>query len=287
VLVFIVACGGSVDIEDYNETLVDADCDYLVRCHVFSNSESCKKTFGQLLVDDPSIEAAIDAGKVKYDGDAAQDCFDALEDASCMRDSEQIDACDRIFKGTIPDGGMCAFDEECVSDSCNVPDCTMACCTGTCTPGRPLPTIGQPCTFECVEGAYCGNDSTCQAVLPKGAACEDSLACDRGLYCAGSTGTTAGTCAAYPKTGEPCTTTCGAIGDRCANGTCTPMGLLGAACASNNDCSFFYECDDTMHCAEQPQDPRMPNGSMCTSSTDCESRYCGNDDLCADPPLCI
>lgn len=286
-LVFVAACGGSVDIGDYNDGLVDADCDYLVRCGLFSTSESCKNTFGVLLVDNPSIEAAIDAGKLKYDGEAAADCFDALGSASCTRSANHIDACDKIFAGTIADGGTCAFDEECVSQSCNVPDCTMACCTGTCVPERPVPAIGQPCTFECVEGAYCGSDSTCQATLPKGAACDDQLACNEGLYCAGSSTTTAGTCTELPTTGEACTTACAAIGDRCSAGTCKPVGLLGETCASDSDCSFFYVCDDTMKCAEEPEDPRMPNGSACTSSTDCQSRYCGNDGLCGDVPLCI
>ena len=286
-LVFVVACGGSVDIEDYNNDLVDADCDYLVRCGLFSSTESCKNTFGELLIDDPSVKAAVDAGKLKYDGDAAADCFDALGSASCNRDSNNIAACDKIFAGKVADGGACAFDEECVSTNCNVPDCTMACCTGTCVAEDPLPGIGQPCTFECVDGAYCGSDSTCQATLPKGAACDDAFACDDGLYCAGNAGTTAGTCTAYPKTGEACTTSCAAIGDRCNGGICKPVGLIGDACTSDTDCSFFYECDATMHCAEQPEDPRMPNGSMCSGSTDCQSRYCGNDNLCADPPLCI
>jgi hypothetical protein len=286
VLVFVVACGG-VDLGDYNETALDSQCDYLVKCGLFSNKASCEKTFGELALDNPSIQAAVDAGKLTYDGDAAEDCFDGIESSSCTRDAELISACDKIFKGTVPDGGACAFDGECVSDNCNLTDCTMACCPGTCAPARPVPAIGQQCSFDCVEGAYCGSDSTCQATLPKGAACDDAFACDRGLYCAGTTGTTAGTCSVLPNTGQPCTTTCAAIGDRCNAGTCTAVGLLGDACTADQDCSFFYDCDETMHCAEEVEPTRMPNGSPCDSSTDCQSHYCGNDGMCSDVPLCI
>ena len=286
VLVFLVACGG-VDIGDYRGAALDAECDYLVKCGLFPDSASCKAQFGPLLLDNPSVEAAVDAGKLDYDGDAADDCFDALSSASCSRDAVSSTACDHIFTGKIPDGGACAFEEECVSGNCVLSDCTMACCPGTCAPTRPVPGIGQPCTFECVDDAYCGSDSTCQATLPKGAACDDTQACSRGLYCAGRTTTTAGTCSTLPKTGEPCTTTCDDIGDRCNAGTCTPLGLPGASCMTDNDCSFFYACDATMHCAAEPDPMRQPNGSMCTSSVDCQSHYCGNDNLCSDVPLCI
>jgi hypothetical protein len=89
-----------------------------------------------------------------------------------------------------------------------------------------------------------------------------------------------------PGHGEACTEVCANIGDYCKNGVCTQVGLLGDACASNDDCSQFYECDGS-HCITPMFDPQMPNGGQCQSSLDCTSHYCGNDNLCADPPTCI
>jgi hypothetical protein len=286
-LVFLVACGGSVDLADYIDSAVDARCEYLVRCGLFENTSSCHAYYDGRVPQNPSIEAAVDAGKMTYDGEAANDCFDALASASCSRDAELSDTCDHIFAGKVADGAACAFDAECVSDNCAVSDCVMACCPGTCSPARPVPKIGEQCNFVCEDGAYCALDSTCKAVLPKGASCDYPLACDRGLYCAGVTSMTAGTCTATPKTGQSCTDLCDAIGDDCTNGTCKPVGLLGDSCTSDNDCSSYYECDASQHCAEQMATPAMPNGSTCSSSIACQSHYCGNDNLCADVPTCI
>jgi hypothetical protein len=283
----LVACGGSIDLADYPGSAVDARCQYLARCGLFPDVASCQAYYAHVVLQNPSVQAAVDGGKLGYDGEAAKDCLDALSSASCDRTFSNVsDACDQIFTGKVPDSGACAFDTECVSGNFNVSDCTMACCPGTCVPARPIPGIGQACTFECVDGAYCAPDNTCHAVVPEGASCDNQLACDQGLYCAGVTSTTSGTCTKLPATGQPCTERCANIGDRCA-GTCIPVGLPGDSCTTASDCSFYYICDATMHCADRPMDPAMPNGSMCTSSTQCTSHYCGNDGLCADVPLCI
>jgi hypothetical protein len=285
VVLLLGACGGNVAIGDYQNSAIDARCDYLVKCGLFEDSAGCHAFYDHFLPDSPSLKAAVDLGKVKYDGEAAADCFDSVGDASCAQDAQDPGACDSIFHGTVADGGMCAFDLECVSQNCNVSDCTMACCPGTCAPTQPVPGIGQACTFDCVKGAYCAEDSTCKAVGPKGSACDTDIACASGLYCAGDTGTTSGTCTEAPKRGEACTDTCANIGDYCKDGICKAVGLLGDACTSDDDCSYYYECDGT-HCITPMFDPQMPNGSACQSSLDCQSHYCGNDSLCADPPTC-
>lgn len=285
VLLFVVGCGG-IDIGEFQDEALDARCEYLTRCGLFPSESDCHAYFKARMATSTSAEAAVDAGKVDYDEDNAENCLDALRDASCSQTADLDASCEHIFAGTIADGGMCAFDAECVSGSCAVTDCTDACCPGTCQPARPTPKIGEMCNFVCVDGAYCGNDSICHAVLPSGAACDDPFACGDALYCKGLTPQMTGTCSTLPKTGEACAGQCFSIGDYC-DGTCKHVGLPGDPCMNDDQCSNYYECDDTMHCASPPAETLMPNGSACTSSITCQSHYCGNDNKCADVPVCI
>jgi hypothetical protein len=284
-VLFVVGCGG-IDISEFQDETVDARCEYLARCGLFPTANACRDYYADRTVQSTSVVAAVDAGKVKYDEDLAEECLDDLRDASCSQTAGLDSSCEDIFTGTIADGGMCAFDAECVSRRCSVTDCAEACCPGTCMPARPTPKIGEMCTFVCVDGAYCGSDSICHAVLAKGAACDDPFACGDGLYCSGLTVMMAGTCTALPKTGEACTEQCLEIGDYC-DGTCKKVGLDGAVCTSDEQCSRYYPCDDTGHCALPASEMGLPNGSTCSSSPQCESHYCGNDNKCADLPVCI
>lgn len=286
VILFLVGCGG-VDIGDFQDESLDARCEYLTRCGLFPSAAACKAHFTATSAQSSSIVAAVDAGKVKYDDGLAGDCIDALRDASCSRDAMLDPSCENIFTGTVADGGMCAFDAECVSGSCAVTDCNQACCPGTCTPARPTPKIGEMCNFFCADGAYCADDNTCHAVLAAGAACTDPFACANGLYCAGRSQTMAGTCTKLPATGEACTEQCLNIGDYC-DGTCKKVGLPGASCTVDEGCSYYYECNtDTMQCVDPAPATLLPDGSMCSSSVQCMSHYCGNDNKCAAPPECI
>lgn len=284
-LLFVVGCGG-VDITKFQDEAIDARCEYLTRCGLFASTNECRQYYADRTAQSTSVVAAVEAGKVKYDEDLAEDCIEKLRDGSCSQTASLDSSCEDIFTGTIADGGMCAFDDECISGSCSVAECTMACCPGTCVAARPTPKIGEMCTFICVDGAFCGSDRICHAVLAKGAACDDPFACDDGLYCSGLTGTTAGTCTALPNTGEACTEQCLNIGDYC-DGTCKKVGLAGASCTNEDQCSFYYECDDAMKCVMPTRPMGMPNGATCSSSPQCESHYCGNDNKCADLPVCI
>lgn len=285
-MVFVVGCGG-IDIGDYQDEASDARCEYLTRCGLFPSVETCKARFEVTIPQSTSIVAAVNAGKVKYDEDLAEDCIDSLRDASCSQRANLDSSCDEIFTGTIANGGTCAFDDECVSGSCATTDCTMACCPGTCVATEPEPKIGEMCDFFCEDGAYCGGDNTCHAELPLGAACDAPFACAGDAYCAGRSSMMTGTCTRLPATGEACTEQCSHIGDYC-DGTCKRVGNLGDACANDDQCSFYYRCDETtMKCAEEMAPMLLPDGSMCTSSVQCNSRYCGNDNLCGPVPECI
>jgi hypothetical protein len=167
-----------------------------------------------------------------------------------------------------------------------------------------VPTVGQPCGFECVDGAYCAVDGTCHAQLAAGAACNDYNACELGLTCSGLTATTDGTCTTIPKLGEPCAGECAEIGLVC-RGTCVKAGLPGDACTVRGDCSLFYACDgsqcvgyptlgmpcdvtcsDASWCntATMTCEPQHTNGTTCTANDQCASHYC--DLTCMDVPAC-
>src|SRR6476661_8399625 len=103
VLLFMVGCGG-IDIQDFQSEAVHARCEYLARCGLFPSQNACKEHYDATSVESTSVIAAVDAGKVKYDEDLAEDCIDDLRDASCSQAAQLNPACDDIFTGTVADG---------------------------------------------------------------------------------------------------------------------------------------------------------------------------------------
>ncbi len=323
-LVVLVGCGGGsgIDLDDVPDAIKSEYCQYLARCHLVQSESECKSlNIGLDIHIDASLRAAIDAGKIKYDGSKLGECYAALGDQSCDRTSEDArggsrDACYEAIKGTVAAGGMCALDEECVSRTCNVPDCPDACCQGTCTGDVPPPTnvaIGGACEFsgDCARG-FCDTTSLCAALKPAGATCQSGSECDYGLGCAGNPRT----CRVLPTLGEACPDgACRDAGTYCnAMMTCAKVGLPGDACITRSDCSSAYNCDATMHCAVGPREgeacsstlrcsqtgnfcdmatmtckPPQPNGAMCSGDSQCTSFFCSNDavSVCADEPVCF
>jgi hypothetical protein len=318
-LVVLVGCGGGLDFDDYAAAADDARCTYLVRCGLFPDQAACRAYLERRRLEPRSLAAAIDAGKTRYDGEAAEACLAALASASCSAAHEpgEPDVCDAIFTGTGGDGAACAFDAECASNRCVVPACGMACCLGTCGPPRTPAAIGQSCaSTACEAGTFCNVDQQCQALLGPGAACDDSSQCAYGLGCAGTLLDAIGTCKVLPALGQPCPElVCGDIGAVCsAGGTCVAAGLPGDPCASAADCSFYYTCDgaqcvayptrgqsctslcsDDSWCDRPSTEPGTcaapkPDGSACQLSSECQSRYCdrsGTTGTCIVPPLCF
>ena len=207
-IVLCAACGtDSVALDDYPVEFRDALCRYLVKCGDVENIETCRKVdIGITIGLSTSKRAAIDMGKTKYDGAAAQKCFDALAGRSCdpTIESSRVlpDACRDLAQGTLRDGAACAFDNECRSEECNVPDCDMACCTGACV-GDAAPArakLGESCEIaDCEDKLYCDRDAAmCVALKPADAFCAVTAECAFGLGCLST-----GTCAVLPGPGAP------------------------------------------------------------------------------------
>lgn len=308
-LLAAAGCSGEISIAELPGALNDARCIYLERCGVVANRDHCLAVLAHIAIDDPSPEAAHDAGKLAYDPSRARDCIDAYGALPCDLTAQAADAlaaCDDILTGTLAEGDSCGFDRECESNNCVVAPCAMACCTGACGPAQPLPDIGEPCTALCAGDAYCGLDSTCHAPLPQGAACSDEP-CARGLYCKGRTATTSGACTPYPHLGEPCETVCAEVNAVCL-GTCVAAGVLGDACVSDAQCSSYYTCTagqcalmptrgmpctrtcgDESWCNSDVCDAQKANGAACLRNDECLSHYCARTNAtgsCADVPLC-
>lgn len=318
--------GGSVAIEDAPALFHEEYCSYLARCGLVPDEASCLDLNDNISLHiDASLIAAVHAGKVKYDGSIIGRCYRSIGAISCDRTAESGrslggEECFGGLSGTVDEGGPCAIDEECKSAMCDVPACPDACCQGTCM-GPPEPALprhlGESCMAigECASGSYCDTSATktCVALEPADATCVSTTECAYGLGCAG----TPRTCRVLPELGEACPDgLCREDGAYCnASKVCAKVGLPGDACASRTDCSALYVCDATMHCALGAHEGEacsttarctddenfcdltsmtckapQPNGSPCTTDSQCESYYCGGTGTaraCDVEPVCF
>ncbi len=193
--------GGSVTVDNLGTELASVSCSKMFECctsaeimEQFANitvdgqpittEEQCESFAGGLFSGllTPEYKASIAAGRITYDGDAAQSCLDAMANLGCsayaMADSHESVVCDTPF--IIPevgDGGACSEGYECTSGFC---DGASDSADGTCTP---KPGAGEACDFTCADGLYCGFDQTtsmelCQPIKANGEACDGDDECE-------------------------------------------------------------------------------------------------------------
>src|SRR5438105_4843010 len=86
-VLLVVGCdGGSVSIGDAPDKFRSEYCRYLARCGLVPSEGECANlNIGIGTTIDPSLQAAIDEGKVKYDGDALARCYEAIGSFTCDR----------------------------------------------------------------------------------------------------------------------------------------------------------------------------------------------------------
>ena len=226
-LVAFAGCGGSSDDdggssappvpkEELASRSGDALCNDLGACcgaeGYAYDVAGCKQTM-QELVDGFLIDPAEKEG-AEYDAQAAGDCLAWMQkSAKSCSFGEAPEACDRIYVGVKQTGIACESDIGCAP----VPGADVQCegqclaiprgkagdaCNGTCTDhgdGSSCSSSGQTGAATCWtnEGVFCGQDGTCQALLPIGAACSFE-GCVSTAYC------NDGTCAPRLGAGEPC-----------------------------------------------------------------------------------
>jgi len=319
---FAAACTSApLDLEQLDSAALTALCVRAVRCGLESSSEACEAYFRR--PPPSSFGPARDAGHLAFDGDQARRCEDALAGQSCdltSRDFRVVpDACKKMFQGKIADGDPCAFDQECASSRCDQGVCPEgACCIGACGVTRSGGNAGDACdrSSECVSG-FCDVDHICHALGAVNAPCARDEQCDFGLACVSPSPSIPGECRPLPHLGDVCPySRCAEQGAVCdASHHCVPVGLPGAACASQGDCSPFLECDTTSHTCIVLPTLGMPcdfscggeafcdfngqssgtctaptsNGTPCDDSGTCASRNCKPGpvfDSCQDYPIC-
>jgi hypothetical protein len=115
----------------------------------------------------------------------------------------------------------------------------------------------------------------CQGLAKNGEDCT-SIACDTGLYCDSSTGTTR-TCKPLPTLNESCATS-----GQCATpyfcnfnkspATCDQPAQLNQPCTNGSICDVGLWCDQTV--ATPLCKAKLGDGSACTSSLQCLSNDC-------------
>lgn len=169
------------------------------------------------LQDQDADRAAIAAGRVRIDVEAARSCAAQLRAANCDSEDVIFDAegpCSRIRFGNVPLGDTCLAEGECVDGVCAFDGetdpagtctrvdggdaCPLTCFTeddgeGTCYETCPgdlscedgicvveelEPGLGEPCDFNCEGYAWCNENNVCEAARPAGAPCDDDQVCE-------------------------------------------------------------------------------------------------------------
>lgn len=305
--------GSPVPIDEIGAQGAEEVCEFQARCGGAQDVAACLSVhFAGPTVTSATVLAGVKAGRIKYDGDLARECFDALGSRSCDVTTASYhgypEVCLSVFRGTLHGGETCADSAECISQRCEVPACNMACCTGTCQGNDPpvLAKVGASCaTNLCVPQAFCDSASmTCMALKSLGESCsqDESFSCAEGLYCLSSSMT----CGSLPGSGEHCNNDgCRERGQTCSatTRTCVNLGLPGDPCESSEDCSILYVCGADKQCSagialgapcmktdqcanagafcDVPDNATMgtcmapkPNGASCHRAFDCASNVC-------------
>jgi hypothetical protein len=216
---------GELTVASFPSALVAALCAKAQSCctpeEFMTNFDGadCQATFTDIYAEYLPTQADVDAGKLTFDADGAQNTLALIADASCP-DFISTSEFPSVF---FPYDGKLAPDAECTSDfQCAAPAGQEAICFDTCIVQGDM---GDSCAdnFGCQIGLYCGN-GTCAAALPTGADCEDDYDCE--------------------------STLCGYIDD----GKCDPKSELGADCFEDAECeSGFCDYDTEVCVAENPK----------------------------------
>jgi hypothetical protein len=151
-IVVLAACGGGgkggLSVDGYFDQSFETTCSQAHECRaqfptdqgftfeeLFQDSEpACVANFQQLNDENViEIQASVDAGRIIFrPGDAAA-CDAFFDDLSCAdlwgaifeNDPPQPASCETAFEGTVPAGGTCTNDLDCVDFGCD--DTTMTC----------------------------------------------------------------------------------------------------------------------------------------------------------------
>lgn len=310
-LVGVPACGGdsefnsgggdddSIAFDDVPGEYAAALCDQFARCatiyyDILFSLEECPVLVEEQLRQGgwSEIEAAVDDGRVTYDGKAASDCLKDVAEVACADVNQRpVDTCEDVLKGSVAAGGECDIDDEC--EAGHICD-TNQMCPGQCAPLRPA---GQPCREDgdCASGLVCSNvTSLCVRPGAEGSACGGGIEpqCDGGLACIGDDAMEmrTGTCRPFDEIelagrDEPCDLAAGTL---CESGlscvvvsldgpsfACRPIPVSGGSCGIG----FPENCPKGEYCPITAAEILLNDlESSCTELPD-------DGEACADRPI--
>jgi hypothetical protein len=266
-LLLLCGCADSIALDDYRPAIWQATCDWYVRCGALT-ADDCAL---QLYLTTSDSPAAVRAGLVSYDGEAAAACVAAYADLPCdvTEPYPDFSACSDVYRGHNAIGEPCITGIECESGTCFYSEgwCGEACCMGTCDLERP------------------------QQIAALDEPCNDDVPCAHGLYCVGRYDPTQPqTCVPLPKRGEPCATLCAELGDNCDSTTklCEDSSVRGEGCMDDSDCTDYYSCDPDNRC-QTGFWQLLADGSACQldgTDPECRSGWCDDNGLCGPRPAC-
>lgn len=193
--------------------------------------------------------------------------------------------------GACP-GEPCTMNDTCASGSCQDGVCCNVACDGKC--------MGCTMTLTGLADGVCGplelgkNDPDSSACDSEGGCGAEPgfCRCEDGQTNGNETGTDCGgsTCKACTP-GQTCTTNSDCASNKCADGVCCATDCGGVDCAACNDaehpgiCSPHLvdvdgDCSDTQECTASFSCEKK-NGESCSSSSDCASGLCHDDNCVA------
>lgn len=278
----VAGCAQTATPDNFAGEYEEALCAWSSGCSVFESRGQCRDA----LVWDTTgrfqyLLAAHEAGRVEFDAEAAEACFEQVVALPC--DEGMLSAvlfntgpaaapavCGDVFVGKVRNYDSCLNSEECAGDNAvcgfNPSGCPDGmCCPGACRVLGGPPEIGEPCTGNCGDDAFCASDpntgqaTVCTARRKSGQRCDDNTdACGEGLFCDFNADFV---CKPRLASGTACESwwSC-AEGLECydfGNGDrrCSALPGEGAACSNNNypPCARIDNfCDASNHCAKLP-----------------------------------
>lgn len=271
-----VASGTPVAAQGFGQKFADAYCGAIGPCcarekYAFTES-TCVEAAKALL--DAAVAEYTSYPGVVFDEAAAGDCIELYRAAAtACTDHTLLDgdnACQEIFRGTVPEGGHCSENVECAEIAgasyveCDAGVCTRPSVENT-TPSDVHAKLGQPCNMSCEKELNGWSCSGGPASPTTNQACwkEDGLIC-----------TGAGVCVALPEIGAACPDY------ECrTDAYCNPNTRVCTAAVASGPCPSYDGCVSTSYCDSDTQMciPLKANGGVCNSSTECQSGNCDGD----------
>jgi hypothetical protein len=298
--------GGPIPLGEVKARALAAICEHETRCGSFPSVAACRAS---LFSTTDQLVASVNAGRIKYDGNAAAACLDTLRATGCNRTDEPEAwelPCLATFKGVLAAGATCYIDEECVTGSCDSSSCASAsaCCAGTCEDlpvvPNPVPAGGE-CSGPnavCAQGTYCSYSAptpVCTVGPAPGQACDPaeitSGQCLDHNECVASGSALGGTCTAPPAEGESCApdgSACNSSLDYCdpVAEKCVRKLAPGMPCSTDVECVDYASCVSgacfPLSQLGEPCDETISNPA-CLGALQCSSSACALPQL---PPVC-